>query len=117
MSDLLIPDIREDKLPAWVRSTLIELRNKLNEAQGVIAIARCDAAKNGCTGKVIADSLISSKGFPLHDRARVRFHLPGGHVDVMLRENGTLLDINASGAMLILPRASNDAHVRIDGHD
>jgi hypothetical protein len=58
--------------------------------------------------------MISSKGFPLHDRARVRYQLPNGHVDVMLRENGTLLDINASSAMLILPRASNNAYIKVD---
>lgn len=114
MDNLITPDIREDKLPAWVRSTLLDLRNRVTEQQGIIAISREQATGNGCTGKVIADGLISSKGFPLHDRARIRFHLPNGHVDVMLRENGSLLDINASSAMLIMPRASNDAYVRID---
>jgi hypothetical protein len=114
MSDLMTPDIREDKLPAWVRSTLLELRNKIADQSAVLAVARSEAHVSGCTGKVIADSFISSKGFPLHDRARVRYHLPNGHVDVMLRENGTLLDINTSNAMLILPRASNNAYIKVD---
>lgn len=111
--DLLIPDIREDKLPSWVRSTLLELRNNLAEQRGIVALAREQAANSGCTGKVVADGLISSKGFPLHDRARVRFLLPNGHVDVMLRENGTIFDVNSSGPMSIEPRASNNAYVRI----
>lgn len=112
--NLTIHDIREDKLPAWVRSTLLELRNKVTEQATTIAMARSEAQESGCTGKVIADSLISNKGFPLHDRARVRFSLPNGYVDVMLRENGTLLDINGSQAMLVAPRASNCAYVRLE---
>jgi hypothetical protein len=111
--DLMIPDIREDKLPSWVRSTLLELRNNLAEQRGIVAIAREEANSNGCTGKVVADGLLSSKGFPLHDRARVRFLLPNGYVDVMLRDNGTILDINSSSSMLIEPRACNCAYVRV----
>ena len=111
--DMMTPDIREDRLPSWVRGTLNQLRNKISEQQDTIAIAREEATKSGCTGKVIADGLFNT-GFPLHDRARVRFNLPNGHVDVMLRENGALLDINASSAMFIMPRASNDAYVRLE---
>jgi hypothetical protein len=110
----LIPDIREDKLPAWVRSTIFELRQKISERAATIAMARSEAQENGCTGKVIADSLISSKGFPLHDRARVRFIVPHGYVDVMLRENGSLLDINSSHQMYVLPRASNSAYIKLE---
>lgn len=112
--NLIIPDIREDKLPAWVRSTLLELRQKVSEQAATIAMARSEAQESGCTGKVIADSLINSKGFPLHDRARVRFIVPHGYVDVMLRDNGSLFDVNSSHQMLIMPRASNSAYIRLD---
>lgn len=113
MADLMIPDIRENKLPAWVRGVLLELRNKVSEQANTLAIAREEARENGCTGKVMADGLARA-GFPLHDRAMVTFQVPGGKVDVMLREHGTLLDINSSGRMLVLPNASNSIFIKIE---
>jgi|GEM_PF-6499189 len=112
MNDLMVPDAREDKLPSWVRSTLLELRNKISDQEATLAIAREEARKLGCTGKVVAEGLIR-KAFPLHDRALVTFTLPNGKVDVMLRDNGTRLDLNTAGPMLVLPQASNSIHIQI----
>ena len=109
----ILPDEREAKLPAWVRSTLIELRNKVAEQDKLLAIAQEKARNDGCTGKVIAEGLMT-KGFPLHDRAMVTFHLPNGKIDCMLRESGTLLDINASPSGLVIhPRASNSVFLSV----
>lgn len=105
-----MPD--ENKLPKWARDELILLRSMV-EAQAVeLAIARKEAPPSEYTGKVIADGL-GKDGFPLRDRATVTFHLPNGKVSVMLRENGTLLDLNSSGVMLIMPRAANSAYIQL----
>ena len=112
MISSMIPDIREDKLPVWARDKLRELRNKLEECSGLLSLAREEALRKGCTGKVTAEGIMR-EGFPLHDRAVVTFRLPNGKIDVMLRENGTLLDLNSSGAMLVRPQASNSVHIQI----
>lgn len=102
----------EAKLPIWARDLLRELRNKIEQQENIIAIAGERARANGCSGKIIADGLIH-KGFPLHDRALVEFHLSHGKVSCMLRENGTVLDLNSSGAMLIRPQAANAAYILV----
>lgn len=105
-------DEREAKLPVWVRDELRSLRNKIVEQNNIISIARNEARANGCTGKIIADGLLND-GFPLHDRSMINFHLPDGKVSCMLRENGTILDINSNGPMLIRPQASNSAYILV----
>lgn len=102
----------ETKLPRWARDLLVGLRNENAELTRALATARGVAA-DGATGRVIADCL-GRDGFPLHDRAQVTFNLPGGKVSCMLRENGTILDINSVGTLHILPRASNSAWVKVE---
>lgn len=106
-------DEREAKLPVWARDEINRLRRTVEDQANALSIAREEARKDGCTGKVIADGMLS-RGFPLHDRAIVEFHLPDGKVSCMLRENGAVLDLNCSGgAMIIRPRASNSAYIAI----
>ncbi len=105
-------DDREKNLPKWAQELLISLRIEGREKDRQLAIARKDARTDGATGLVTADYL-ADEGFPLSDRAMVRFRLPNGNIDVMLREGGTLLELNSSEAMLVLPRAGNSIHVRV----
>lgn len=107
-------DEREAKLPVWARDTINALRRQVEDQEGTLSIAREEARKAGCTGKIIADGL-GTKGFPLHDRALVEFHLPNGKVCVMFREDGTILDINTMGPMLVRPQASNSIYITIAG--
>lgn len=105
-------DPREDNLPKWARDKFAELRNAIAYADRELKVARREALENGATGKIIADGL-ASEGFPLHDRSCVEFHLPGGKVTCMLRDNGAVLDLNSSGSILIHPRAANSAYVTV----
>ncbi len=105
-------DEREKNLPKWAQDLILVLRLEGREKDRQLAVANKQAAK-GSTGKVIADCL-GGEGFPLDDRAMIRFEVPGGKIDVTLRERGTLLDLNSTGTLLILPRASNSAHFKIE---
>jgi hypothetical protein len=107
-----IQDPREENLPKWVRDKILVLRIKIKDQSDALDIAN-RRAQDGSSGVVIADDL-GHNGFPLNDRAQVTFHLPGGKVSVMLRENGTVLDINGSGSICVMPRASNCAYVKFD---
>lgn len=108
-----MPDEREDKLPKWARDELLSLRIRIKEMVGALEIANHAAAASGATGKVIAGVLIHD-GFPLDDRIQITFNLPNGKIYVMLRENGTLLDINGSLPIHIMPRAANCAYVNLE---
>jgi hypothetical protein len=99
-------DAREDKLPAWAKLLVMNLRNTIRDQETALAIAHGAAADAGCTGKIMADCL-GKIGFPLHDRAIVEFHIPGGKVMCNLRDNGTKLYVNATGSVRIHPGASN----------
>jgi hypothetical protein len=105
-----MPD--ETKLPKWVRDELASLRNRVRDLERQASIIRGEAPGNGATGKVIADDL-GRDGFPLHDRAAITFHLPAGKVTCMLREDGTILDLNCHGSMRLLPRAANSVWVEV----
>ncbi len=106
-------DPREEKLPRWAQDDLNSLRAKIESQAIELAVARNEAPMCDATGKVIADGM-GREGFPLRDRATVTFHLPNGKVSVMLREHGTLLDLNCSGTMLIMPRAANSAYLKLE---
>ena len=105
-------DEREKNLPKWAQDLILALRLEGREKDRQLDIANKKAAK-GSTGKVVADCL-GGDGFWLDDRAVVRFEVPGGKIDVMLRDRGTVLDLNSSGTLLILPQASNSAHFKIE---
>lgn len=109
---MTILDARESKLPKWATDTLAALRNEIADKDRQLAISRRQATDNGATGVVIADCL-GGDGFPLNDRALIDFKLPGGKITVMLRDGSTILDLNSSGSMLILPRASNSAYIQV----
>lgn len=106
-------DPREDKLPKWAQDLILSLRLEAHRKNRELDIANRQAKQDGASGLVIADCLIG-EGFPLNDRAVVQFKLPGGKATVMLRNGGTILDINCDGKMMILPRASNSAYIIID---
>ena len=105
-------DDREKKLPMWAQDMLLVLRLENREKDRQLAIAR-KKPPVGATGRITVDCLMDD-GFWIGDRSLVRFKVPGGKIDVMLRENGTLLDLNSDGAMVVLPRASNSIHVKVD---
>ncbi len=102
----------ETKLPRWARDAFTELRNENSDLKRALAMARQEDAI-GATGKVTADTL-GRVGFALHDRAQVTFSLPNGNVTCMLRENGSVLDLNSHGSLHILPRASNSAWIVVE---
>ncbi len=110
-------DDREKNLPKWAQELLISLRIENREKDRQLAIARKDARADGATGLVTADYL-TNDGFPLPDRAAVRFRLPNGNVYVTLREGGTreggkFLSLSTKGPMFVLPRAGNSIYVKI----
>jgi hypothetical protein len=102
----------ESKLPKWARDELTQLRGRVSYLEELVRISRGEAQNSGATGKVIVEGWDGS--FPLYDRTVIRFMVGENKISVMLRENGTLLDINAlHGTLAILPRAANCAYAKV----
>lgn len=108
----------ETRLPKWAQGKLTELRNRITELESALTVARGLAPAKGATGKVIADLYIND-GFPLHDRALIKFQVgPRKHdtITCCLRNRGdqTVLDVNAqSGRLVIHPHAANCADLLV----
>lgn len=100
-------DPREKNLPKWAQDILRSLR-----LENVELLQALDTAKlshnDRATGKVVINLGFGAQNqFPIDDRSVLDFFVNGRKISVMLRENGTLLDINSEGRLHILPRAAN----------
>lgn len=105
-------DQRLKKLPAWVRSIILELEEQVEQLKESLIVAQ-QVDHPQSTGIVKASHSMYPT-FNLHDHTTVHFSVNGTVVRVHLRdENQTkILVINSDNALHIEPRAVNNIYIR-----
>lgn len=110
-------DPREEKLPRWVQDELARLRMHLGEARDRIAELT--------GGNEDTDTIVDTDGdYPqrLKRGATVEFHVGadrfGAPMEIRVRvaqsqRGRTVLDVNASDSLLVVPRVSNSIELEV----
>lgn len=103
----------ETKLPKWAQNSLAVLRADVARLEAACATLKREAANRGATGKVVIDEY--PMRIPLGDRSVIRFGLPHqGAISCMLRDGGSILDINSVGTLQIYPKAANSVWLKVE---
>jgi hypothetical protein len=108
----VIPDPREEKLPAWARRQLAALRAEATHERAVAAVAVEDAkrVRQGTNPDESSAILHPYDEVPvgLGPDARVRFKLgPHNWIDVRVTDNGKAVDVTGGRTLIIRPQCGN----------
>ncbi|WAB10837.1 hypothetical protein SEA_TUCK_63 [Arthrobacter phage Tuck] len=106
---------RFEKLPAWAQKEFALLRRNLSEANRELTEHRL---------RTYGDPLSNTKADPyadvplnLKNDQTVEFRVgPGHHEVIRVRVRDGVLDVNANGGLLVLPKATNHVDLKVSGH-
>jgi hypothetical protein len=106
---------RIEKLPAWAQTEIARLRRQLAETTRELNDHRL---------RTYGDPMSNTKADPygdvplnLKNNESVEFRLGPGHEEVVrVRVRDGVLDVNANGGLLVLPKATNHIDLKVSGH-
>ncbi|UYL87668.1 hypothetical protein SEA_VRESIDENCE_64 [Arthrobacter phage VResidence] len=106
---------RVEGLPKWAQAEVARLRRQLAEATRELNDHRLRA---------YGDPMSNTKADPygdvplnLKNNESVEFRLGPGHDEVIrVRVRDGVLDVNANGGLIVLPKATNHIDLKVGGH-
>ncbi|QGZ17363.1 hypothetical protein SEA_POWERPUFF_65 [Arthrobacter phage Powerpuff] len=118
MPKRLTPDervAREEKLPKWARDELHHLRRTLEATTRELNDHRLHAY-----GPPFSNTKADPYGdvpLNLKNGESIEFRLGTGYHEVIrVRIRDGVLDVNANGGLVVLPKASNHVDLKVSGH-
>lgn len=114
---LLHPDVREEKLPAWVKTTLSRLRATVRDRDRELAFVNAHHARHFPDADTFIDGGLG-EDIPLGREVNIRFRVrPGGRAfndSIRVRIRDGALYVMGDRPITIAPQASNTCELRTE---
>ncbi|UIW13319.1 hypothetical protein SEA_CREWMATE_68 [Arthrobacter phage Crewmate] len=106
---------RIERLPAWAQKELASVQRELANVTRELNDHRLHAYGDPMSN-TIADPY-GAVPLNLKNGESIEFRLgPGHHEVIRVRVRDGVLDVNANGGLLVMPKASNHVDLKVSGH-